>query len=569
MLVARTAASVLDVLAEVERRTAGGDLWAAGFVAYEAAPAMDAALVVRPADDFPPAWFGLYPEPDSIDLPPPPAGTAGGGGTAELAWTPSISEEDYRRAIARIRQYIRAGDTYQVNYSFRLRAAFAGDAWPFFLRLVAAQGSGQAAFLDTGDWTIASASPELFFRLQGRQIHSRPMKGTAARGLGSADDLRQAAWLRSSEKNRAENVMIVDMVRNDVGRIAALGSVEVERLFDMEKYPSLWQMTSTVRAETGAGLPDLFRAMFPAASITGAPKARTMEIIAELETAPRRIYTGSIGFVGPGRLAQFNVAIRTVLVDRRTGTAEYGVGGGIVWDSEAGAELHECRTKARVLTQTRPDFDLLETLRWTPGDGYFLLQRHLDRLAESADYFQRPLDLPAVRQALTQAAARFADRPQRVRLTVSADGRPRVQSKVLTPVAAPYRVRLAARPVDPSDVFLYHKTTRRAVYEQALASTPGCDDALLANPAGELTESTIANLVLELDGRLLTPPLRCGLLPGVLRAQLLAEGKIAEQALLVADLARASKIFLLNSVRGMWQVELGGFPCVGPMRGVG
>lgn len=549
--VARRPGEVLDLLAAVERGVEDQGLAAAGFVAYEAAPAMDAALAVRAAGDFPLAWFGLYRRAEPIDLPPPPAAPLA------LDWAASIDENEYARAIARIRQYIAAGDTYQVNYSYRLTARFDGDPWGLFLDLVAAQGCGQAAYIEAGDWAIASASPELFFRRQGSQLWSRPMKGTAARGLSQAEDLRQAAWLRASEKNRAENVMIVDMVRNDVGSIARPGTVSVARLFEIEKYPSLWQMTSTVSGTTEVGLAGLFRAMFPAASITGAPKARTTEIIAELETTPRRIYTGSIGFVTPGRVAQFNVAIRTVLVDRRAGGAEYGVGGGIVWDSQAGAEWQECRTKARVLAHPRTQFDLLETLRWTPGEGFFLLERHLARLAGSADYFARPLDVERVRQALDAAAAAWYGGPRRVRLTVSAGGEPRVESAPLEPLPLPYRVRVARRAVDSSDVFLYHKTTWREVYRRALAETPGCDDVLLTNERGELTESTIANLIVELDGRLVTPPVRCGLLAGTLRAQMIEAGRVVERVVTVDDLHRASAVHLANSLRGTWRPSHG------------
>lgn len=549
VLVARTLAAVLPTLAEVERQVAAG-LYAAGFVAYEAAPAFDSALRVRPDEGFPLVWFGIYSAPEPIDFPPPELAPQ------PIAWAPSIAEEDYRAALARIKHYIGQGDTYQVNYSYRLRGPWRQEAWPFFVRLAHAQGRGYGALIDTGDWIVACASPELFFRLDGRRLTSRPMKGTVARGLRQADDLQRAAWLRGSEKNRAENVMIVDMVRNDMGRVADLGSVEVTRLFDVEKYPSLWQMTSTVAAATGAGLADLLRAMFPPASITGAPKARTMQIIAELETSPRRIYTGSIGFWAPGRVAQFNVAIRTVLVDVRRGTAEYGVGGGIVWDSQPRDELEECRTKARVLTEGLPPLDLLETLRWTPGEGFFLLQEHLARLADSAAYFSRPVDLAAIRQRLDEATRELPAAPHRIRLLVAATGAARIECRPLAPLAAPYRLRLAARPVASSSPLLYHKTSDRAGYEQALADAPDCDDVLLWNERGELTESTRANLVVELDGRWLTPPIDCGLLPGVYRARLLDQGKIAEQVVRLEDLRRAAKIYLVNSVRGMWEASL-------------
>lgn len=550
VLVARTLDAVLPALAEAERQVTAHGLYAAGFVAYEAAPALDRALQVRPDEGFPLVWLGLYAEPQTFAFPPPPSEVP------PIAWSPSLSEEQYQQAVERIRHYIAQGDTYQVNYSYRLRGSWNQEAWPFFVRLVHAQACGYGALVQTDEWLVACASPELFFRLDGRRLSSRPMKGTAARAVCQADDLAQAAWLRASEKNRAENVMIVDMVRNDMGRVAELGSVDVTRLFDVEKYPSLWQMTSTVEATTAAGLTDLLRAMFPAASITGAPKARTMQIIAEMETAPRRIYTGSIGFLAPNRRAQFNVAIRTVLVDRRRGEAEYGVGGGIVWDSRPHDEFEECRTKARVLTETPPPFDLLETLRWSPAEGLVLLADHLSRLADSAAYFSRSIDLGGIRRQLAQATQALAGGQFRIRLVVPAEGQPRAECRPLDPLPLPYRVRLARRPVRSSDPLLYHKTTRRTLYEQALAEAPGCHDVLLWNERGELTESTIANLAVGVDGRLLTPPVSCGLLPGIERRRLIADGTLEERIVRREDLRRGSQLCLFNSVRGMWQASL-------------
>jgi para-aminobenzoate synthetase/4-amino-4-deoxychorismate lyase len=364
------------------------------------------------------------------------------------------------------------------------------------------------------------------------------------------DDLEQAEWLHHSEKNRAENVMIVDMVRNDMGRIAALGSVEVRSLYEVEKYPTLWQMTSTVKAKTGAGLCEIMQALFPPASITGAPKRRTMQIIAELEQTPRRIYTGSVGFIGPGRKAQFNVAIRTVLVDKAKGQAEYGVGGGIVWDSVDRMEFEECRTKARILTQKMPDFSLLETILWTPEQGYFLLPYHLTRLMDSAAYFSFSAERDAIRTNLDSLAHTLPKTAHKVRLLLAKDGGITLQSEVLhDTVAQPLHVCLAATAVDSANPFLYHKTTNRVVYEQALAACPGYSDVILWNEKGEVTESSIANIVVELDGELYTPPIPCGLLPGTYRAYLLEQGKLKERVIHKEDLVRSAHIYLVNSVR--------------------
>jgi len=347
------------------------------------------------------------------------------------------------------------------------------------------------------------------------------------------------------------------MVRHDLGRVAEIGSVSVSRLFAVEKYPTVWQMTSSIEARSAASLSDIFRALFPPASITGAPKVRTMEIIAQLEPSPRRIYTGAIGFVAPGRRAQFNVGIRTLLLDRRTVRAEYSVGGGITWGSQPEAEWQECRDKARILTTRVPAFSLLETMLWTAEEGYFLLARHLERLEQSALFFGFNIDLPAVRLELEHLAARLDRKRQKVRLLVAREGRVTLEAEVLPALdPALQRVTVARGPADTSNPFLYHKTTNRDLYEAARTVCPGYDDVLLYNEKGEVTESTIANLAVELEGKLCTPPVRCGLLPGTLRADLLARGALFERSITIEEMRRSPGVFLLNSVRGMYQVQL-------------
>jgi para-aminobenzoate synthetase/4-amino-4-deoxychorismate lyase len=472
-------------------------------------------------------------------------------------WQASVGYAEFEAKVKRIKDLIRRGDTYQVNYTYRLGAGMNLDPWEFFLQLVAAQEAPYGAFVDTGEWVIGSASPELFFQLDGDNIVCRPMKGTAARGLTQAQDQAQAEALRASEKERAENVMIVDMVRHDLGRVAVAGSVTVPHLFAVEKYPTVWQMTSTIEARTSASLSDIFHALFPPASITGAPKVKTMEIIAQLEPSPRRIYTGAIGFIAPGRRAQFNVAIRTLLLDRRTGRAEYSVGGGITWGSQPEAEWQECRNKARILTTWIPAFSLLETMLWTREEGYFLQGRHLERLEQSALYFGFKLDLPAVRLALGQLAAGFARTRQKVRLVVTKEGRVRLEAEALpSPDPTPPRVTVAPGPLDPANPFLYHKTTNRGLYEAARTACPGYDDVLLFNEKGEVTESTIANLAVEIEGKLCTPPVQCGLLPGTLRAELLERGELVERVIMSKEVLRSPRVFLLNSMRGRYRVRV-------------
>ncbi|MEI6415532.1 MAG: aminodeoxychorismate synthase component I [Pseudomonadota bacterium] len=527
-------------------------LTAAGFMAYEAAPAFDAALPGRADGEFPLLWFGLFRDLETRDSLP-----AGRAITPPVSWRPDLSPEAYHARVQAIRAYLRQGDTYQVNLSDRLRAETTLDPWDFFVWLMADAPPPCAAFLDTGRWAVCSASPELFLRQTGDLIESRPMKGTAARGLWREDDDQKAASLRASLKDRAENLMILDMMRNDLGRIAHLGSVTVPALFRIERYPTVWQMTSTVCARTLASWPDILAATFPPASCTGAPKRRAMEIIAALETSPRRLYTGCIGFIAPNQTAQFNVAIRTLLIDQENGQAEYGVGGGIVWDSTPAGELAECRTKAKLLEPRRRDFDLLETLRWSPGGGYFLLGYHLKRLAQSAGYFGFFVDLCRVETALLDLAAGLPAMPHRVRLRVTRHGACHTEAVLLSPEALRFGpIPLAKQPINRANPWLYHKTTCREPYEAALAACPGQEDVLLFNEAGEITESTRANVAVMIDGVLYTPPVVCGLLAGTCRAWLLDRGQLRECPVTLDEVRRNPQVYLMNAVRALQKVAV-------------
>ena len=574
ILQARKLGEVLPVLRQVQEAADQRGLWAVGFLSYEAAPAFDAVLRVRPPGDFPLAWFGLFSPPERVNrledaahshntsavdansrqATPGKLTQPGGTGTAEpVSWTPSVDRQTYDAAITSVKEAIVRGDTYQVNYTMRLNAPFQEDAWALFLRLAHAQQAQYSAFVETGRFVLCSASPELFFRLDGEKLLAKPMKGTAGRGRWLAEDDAQAEWLQNSEKNRAENVMIVDMLRNDMGRVAQIGSVQVPRLFEVERYPTVWQMTSTVTAQTALPFSEIMAALFPCASITGAPKASTMQIIARLETTPRRVYTGCIGFYAPNRQAQFNVAIRTVIVDRQNGQAEYGVGGGIVWDSTSAGEYDECLIKTRVLTEDRPSFSLIESLLWEPQSGYFLLERHLQRLEDAARYFGFALDGVQARSRLLALVVTLPPWPHKVRLLVAEDGALTCQAAPLDSPAPARQMRLglAAQPVDTGNVFLYHKTTVRKVYEMALAACPDCDDVLLWNERGELTETCTANLIVKIGDELFTPPVACGLLPGTMRAHLLEQGLVKERVVYKGELGMCEHIYVVNSVRGM------------------
>ncbi|GIX22706.1 MAG: aminodeoxychorismate synthase, component I [Gammaproteobacteria bacterium] len=544
VLCARRPGEVMPVLREAEAHAAAGGC-AVGFVAYEAAPAFDTAMLTAPPSPaLPLAWFGLFDSGRPLSLLEPATGWRLG------PWRAALPAGAYCRRVARIRRMIRDGVCYQVNYCYPLTAPFAGDALAWFAALWAAQRSAHAAYLDLGVVQILSVSPERFLAVDGEWVESRPMKGTRPRAPRTVEDREVAAALHRAAKDRAENVMIVDMVRNDLGRLAEPGSVTVPSLFAVERYPTVWQMISTVRARSRAPLAELFAAAFPPASITGAPKIRAMRVIAQLETTPRGVYTGAVGVFGPGRRARFNVAIRTAWVDRRRGQAHYAVGGGIVWDSRPEDEYAETLSKAAVLAEAGRRFALLASLRVEDGRPVFL-EDHLARLADSAAYFDFPCDAATVRRAVLEAAA-SARGPAKLRLTLDVHGRLGIDLAPLTSLDGAV-VGLAAGPSDTRSPWHCHKTTAREVYRRCLP--PGCDDALLWNADGGLTESTFANLVLKLEDGFYTPPAARGLLPGVWRKRLLEAGAIAERELFCADLARARALFLINSVRGWLRLQ--------------
>jgi para-aminobenzoate synthetase/4-amino-4-deoxychorismate lyase len=550
VMIARAVEEVRDLLETVQQRVDNEGLFAAGFLTYEAAPAFDDALATRPPGALPVACFGLFQAPQEfVELPADPQSAA-----LTLEWAPTTSRRSYMDGIAAIKRQIELGNCYQVNFTMRQEAQIDADPWDLFWNI--AIDAPYAAYLDCGDHTIVSASPELFFSLAGTELTCRPMKGTAARAMTSSVDRAVASELQSSAKNRAENVMITDMIRNDMGRVADAGSVQLESLYDVEKYPTVWQMTSTVTATTSASLPEILAALFPCASVTGAPKASSMSIIAELEDTPREIYTGAIGYLAPSRQAQFSVAIRTVRTDNSSRVATYGTGGGIVWDSDPEDEYQECQAKSQILTSTAGgrNFELLETILWDRADGYFLLEEHLDRLHDSADYFDFQFDRARTAQALNDEVQNFVGDKCRVRLLLSRAGSVSIESVALPGdiSTAPHRVRLAPDPININNPFLYHKTTNRVVYEQALEAAEDCDDVLLWNADGFITETSIANVILEIDGALFTPPVSCGLLGGVYRSYLLREGNIRERQIHIDELGETRELILINSVRGRY-----------------
>ncbi|MBA4495667.1 aminodeoxychorismate synthase component I [Paenactinomyces guangxiensis] len=542
---------IIPALREIEHEVSKG-FYAAGYLSYEAAPAFDPAFSVKEGGKMPLLWFGLFREPASLCSLPQSDGTF-----TVSNWEPDTSLNSYNHCVQAVRDAIERGDTYQVNYTMRLRAKFSGDDLGFYRKLSRAQNSNYSAYLNTGRFRVLSASPELFFRWDGETITTRPMKGTIKRGRWPQEDLRHRRWLEQSEKNRAENMMIVDLLRNDLGRVAEKGSVQVTGLCEVERYPTVYQMTSTIKAATNdhITLRDILSALFPCGSITGAPKVSTMNIIADLESSPREVYCGAIGYITPQGEAIFNVPIRTTVIDTETGIAEYGVGGGITWDSTAEGEYEEVLTKAVLLTEEHPEFQLLESLRLENGK-YWLLERHLQRLQASADYFQFHVCPAKVQKSLSEYARMYPEDVYKVRLLVSKEGTIRVEGQPVKPIGDACPVALASEPISGQNRFLYHKTTNRGMYESQRRKHPNVFDVLLWNEAGELTEFTIGNLVVEMNGKKFTPSQECGLLAGTLRAELLDSGEIEERVLTLDDLKTIDSIWLINSVRGWVPVRL-------------
>jgi para-aminobenzoate synthetase/4-amino-4-deoxychorismate lyase len=550
-----------DALARLDDAAARG-LHAAGYLAYEAGYLLEPKLapLLPPTLGGPLLWFGLFERPRRLDAPAVAAWLRARAGppTAARRLRLSVSRAAYLAALDRVKTYIAAGDVYQINLTFKYLFDYAGDPLALYAALRERQQVAHGAFLRLPEHDVLSLSPELFLQVADGAALAKPMKGTAARGATPEADRAQSDWLHRDEKSRAENLMIVDLLRNDLGRVAEIGSVRVPELFAVESYPTVHQMVSSVTARLRPGTTPrrLIEALFPCGSITGAPKVRAMEIIRELEPDPRGVYTGAIGMIAPDGDLTFNVAIRTAVIDR-AGHGEMGVGSGIVYDSDPDAEFDECLLKARFLTGDE-EFRLLETLRWTPAEGFYLLDRHLARLAASAAHFGFPIDLNSVRQALDKAVDDSADPCLRVRLLVDSRGAPSATATAIAPPdpAGEMTFVIAATAVDPEDEFFYHKTTRRAFYEAELAryqAKAGCDEVVFVNDRGELTEGSRTNIFIERGGRLITPPVRCGLLPGTLRAALIDDPQrpTEERVLTVADLAAADRIFLGNSVRGL------------------
>ncbi|WP_404711023.1 aminodeoxychorismate synthase component I [Sphingomonas sp. MMS24-J13] len=532
---------------------------AAGWIGYEAGHALDAKLTPLAISSEPDApwllWFGLFERAETLPagaleamLPDPAGGWAGQP-------RPLITRADYEVALDRTKTLIAAGDIYQANLSFRATVATMGSPLALYARMRAQSGAGWGGIVHDGRHWLLSLSPELFFRIEGSRIAARPMKGTAPRGRTPAEDDAYAARLAADPKERAENLMIVDLLRNDISRVARAGSVVVPELFAVERYPTIQQMVSEVEAELAPGRDaiDVIEALFPCGSITGAPKIRAMEIIDAVEADARGPYTGAIGHLGPDGSAVFNVAIRTLVLEEGADEARIGLGSAVVADSTADGEWRECLAKGAFVTAGQRPFDLIETMRFDPLDGIVELERHIARLGRSARAFGFRFDRHEVRNELHAATFRLLD-ASRVRLLLSPSGAISIEARPMPPEpATPVAVRIVPLPVDPADFRLKHKTTARAFYDEARHAA-GSFEILFERPDGFLTEGSFTNLFVPREGQLLTPPLARGLLPGILRETLLASGEAIEGDLTASDLRDG--FYIGNALRGLIAARL-------------
>ena len=543
----RDLAEVIDLLAQVESYQEQG-YYVVGYVSYEAAPAFEEKLVVHktPLLGEYLLYFTVH---DRVETSPIPL-------TYEEVdlpskWQEETSAENYEKAIAQIHHHLRQGDTYQVNYTVQLKQDLSTNPFAIYNRMVVEQEAGYNAYVEHDEMAVISMSPELFFEQNDRELTTRPMKGTTKRGLTDDEDLKEAAWLEQDPKNRSENMMIVDLLRNDMNRISEVGSEHVERLCQVEQYSTVWQMTSTIKSQLreDVDLVVIFRSLFPCGSITGAPKIATMEIIKDLEPQPRGVYCGTIGILLPNGRRIFNVAIRTIQLHQ--GKAIYGVGGGITWDSTWESEYREVHQKAAVLYRKQARFQLITTGKISQNSLLFEDQ-HLERLTKASRYFAYPFDPKKLRQKIEEECqACDVNQDYRLRISLSKSGEMKLSRQILAPLSPSFcKAKLCLQEADLNQSFTYFKTTHRPHLSL------GEQEKIYHNKSGELLETSIGNLVLKIAGKLYTPPINLGILPGIYRQYLLETGQVEEKVLTLTDLNHAEAIYGCNAVRGLYELEV-------------
>lgn len=552
---------VPELLREVEGYVAKG-YWAAGFLSYEAGFAFLPRMPEVRELAFPALWFGLTRNPKVLPQGHLPPGFDSKSNVEIGGLKLNVSQNEYSETINAIREHIERGDTYQVNYTLRYRGNFQGSHRALYHRLRRKQSVAYAALIETPDWVVISLSPELFFRKSGSRVSMRPMKGTAPRGRTVREDDEQATQLSSSIKERSENLMIVDLLRNDLGKVCVPGSIHVTDPLQVERYETVLQMTSTIEGELlpGAGNYDIFNAAFPSGSVTGAPKVRTMQIIHELEQSQRGVYTGAIGYMAPDR-SVFNVAIRTTWMDRENESIEMGVGSGILYEADPVREYRECELKGKFLTEPPIEFQIFETMLWSAENGFERSDLHIERMLESATYFDFEVSREVLKQQLESMASGLQARrePHRIRILLHRNGSMECHHSPMnpSPPATP-RICFSRFRTNSRDPFQYHKTTNRKLYDSELhdARRKGFFEILFLNERDELTEGAITNVFVLKNGKLYTPPVACGLLAGTFRKHLLeSDPRVEESVLFMKDVQEADAIFLSNALRGLIRVE--------------
>ncbi|MBD3263695.1 MAG: aminodeoxychorismate synthase component I, partial [Candidatus Omnitrophica bacterium] len=531
--------------------------WLAGFFSYEFGYFLEPCLhKLGEHTEFPLVWLGVCRKPEMLNWREHLLSCSGKRDWKMKDFRADIKLEEYKRKIRKIKDYLEEGLTYQVNFTFKMNFNFYGEPLHLYCALKDNQPVPYPAFINTGRFSILSLSPELFFRTEGEKVVTSPMKGTSRRGLDSLTDECNEKLLKESSKNRAENLMIVDLLRNDLGRIC--DKVRVKKLFETEKYRTLYQMTSTIEAhrKRAFDLKELFRALFPCGSVTGAPKIKTMEIINKLEKEKRGIYTGAIGYVSPHKQKScFNVSIRTVSI--KGNKAEMGIGGGIVYDSKPYSEYREALLKASFLRRRPFAGRIFETMLYRKAKGFYLLDLHLNRLNRSCSFFGIDFNRNKAKRLLKKQVD-TEGKDLRVRLNIDIRGKMEVEKEELDKIKSPVKVILSRRTTDPKNLFLYHKTTCRFLYDRERKDNcrGGIFEVIFFNKRGEVTEGTISNIFVLKNARLYTPPLKSGVLPGVLRKHLISKGKCREKVLYFEDLKEAEKIYVGNSLRGLMEAEV-------------
>jgi para-aminobenzoate synthetase / 4-amino-4-deoxychorismate lyase len=537
--------------------------FAAGFLSYEAGFAFEPIFRQKQSYGFPLLWFGIFKKPlifnhqniEFID-----SNRENNYSINDIK--AEVSEKQYINSIEKIKRQIEKGHTYQVNRTFKLNFSHKGSVSSLYMNLVKKQSASYSAFIRFGKQYVLSFSPELFFKKENSLINVKPMKGTIARGRFLKEDIKNIEHLYNCPKNRSENIMILDLLRSDLGRVSKTGTVRTTKLFEIEKYESLFQMTSTAKAEIkqGVALPDLFKAMFPSGSVTGAPKIRTMQIINDIEKSPRRIYTGSIGFITPKKNCVFNVAIRTLLLNSSSGKGEMGIGSGIVYDSDPKKEYQECLLKAKFLTDKYKNFKLIETILWEPVQGYAFIKFHMQRLSESAAYFNYKYDKNYVVKSLNNVSHNFnKGQKYKVRMLLSEDGSLGVKYSMIGKESAGRTIAISSVKTNSEDKWLYHKTTNRHLYDSEYDRYKklGFFDVIFKNEKDQITEGAISNIFIVRNDVYYTSPIECGVLNGVYRRHLLngRKIKIKEKPIYQEDLLSADAIVMTNAIRGMVEVS--------------